>query len=160
MQNFLAVWVLLIFIPRLPPKLFTHVNILFIYMHDKLVSESSSSKLCHFSIGEFHFSYSFPMTVLSLRAQWICKYFLLTDFDIFIQMNSVRILWLLILRKRGMRSPLIPYLISASTESMMLCSIIQPNNQTWDLFPIIWWIFSQAVAADVSSRMRFRCYSF
>jgi hypothetical protein len=31
----------------------------------------------------------------------------------------------------GMRSLSIPYLISASTESMMLCSIIQPNDHTF-----------------------------
>lgn len=74
-QNFLAVWVCLILIPRFfLPKLFTHVNNLFIYLHEKLVFESFSSKLCHFSIEEFHFSYSFPKTVLSLTDQWICEF--------------------------------------------------------------------------------------
>lgn len=110
-----------------------HVNNLFTYLYKKFVSGFSSSKLCHFSIGEFHFGYSFLKSVISLRAKWICefKFFGNWFWHLFVQMNSAETLWVMIFQKRGMRSPLIPYLILVYTESMMQCSIIQPNNKTF-----------------------------
>lgn len=108
MQNSLVTRLWLFFIARLFPNLLPHVNNLF-FLHKKLVFQVLSRPSAFFSF----------------------KFFINWYWHLFVQMNSVGILWVLIFWQREMRSPLSPYLILVSTESMILCSIMQPNNQTF-----------------------------
>jgi len=91
-QNFLAVWVCLILIPRLLlPKLFAHVNNLFIYLHEKLDPLHLSYVIL--ALENFISVILFPRLCYHLGpSEFVSSSFLLTDFDIFVQMNSVGIL--------------------------------------------------------------------